>query len=419
MLIDIDPPVEWKQIFVEAWRLYRDFFYDPSMRGVNWSQMQEKYARLLDACASREDVDYVIGEMLGELGSSHVYLNPPSSDGAPPEGTGMLGVDFSVDRGAYQIRKIYDSAASDITVPDPAGNPLRQPGIDVKEGDYLLAVNGKPLDTKQDPWAAFLGLAGKDVTLTVSRRPVLDDDARNVVVKPGHLELLYRHRAWIESTRSYVERKTAGRVGYVYVKMTSEYGFREFTRQFAPHLGKEALILDVRWNQGGHIPYHLIDILTRQLYFYSEDMRRAVGQKNYFLDGPKVVLINGVTQSGGDLLAYFVQKSRAGKLVGTRTMGAMIGAGGFWIPFIDGGFSLVPTVGFYDSSGKWIVEGHGVFPDIEVTDDPAKMLEEADPQLDGAIELLMSELRARPPLRAVQPPFEHTGTPDITRMRER
>ena len=330
----------------------------------------------------------------------------------------MLGVDFSVDRGAYQITKIYDASPSDVTVPDPARNPLREPGIDVKEGDYLLAVNGKPLETKQDPWAAFLGLAGKDVTLTVSSRPVLDDDARSVVVKPGYFEIC-RHRAWIESTRSYVERKTAGRVGYVYLKMTSEYGFREFTRQFAPQIGKEALILDARWNQGGHIPYHLIDILTRQFYFYSEDMRRAVGQKNYFLDGPKVVLINGVTQSGGDLLAYLVRKSAAGKLVGTRTMGAMVGAGGLWIPFIDGGFSLVPTVGFYDSSGKWIVEGHGVSPDIEVMDDPAKMLEEADPQLDAAIELVMRELRARPARRIAQPPFEHTGNPDVARTLER
>ena len=331
----------------------------------------------------------------------------------------MLGVDFSVDRGAYQIRKIYDSAASDLVVPDPARNPLHEPDVDVREGDYLLAVDGTPLDTKQDPWGAFVGLAGQDVTLTVSRKSVLDDDARKVVVQPGYLELLYRHRAWIESTRSYVERKTAGRVGYVYLKMTSEYGFREFTRQLAPQLGKEALILDARWNQGGHIPYHLIDILERQLYFYSEDMRRGVGQKNYFLDEPKAVLINGITQSGGDLLAYLVRKSAVGKLVGTRTMGAMVGAGGLWIPFIDGGFSLVPTVGFYDSSGKWIVEGHGVSPDIEVMDDPAKMLEEADPQLDAAIELVMRELRARPARRIAQPPFEHTGNPDVARTLER
>ena len=405
MLLDIDPPAEWKQIFFEAWRLYRDFFYDPKMRGVNWLRLREKYAALLPTCASREDVDYVIGEMLGELGSSHVYLNPPGATGQPAamnqEATGMLGVDFAVDHGAYQIRKIYDAAASDAA----DRNPLRQPGIDVSEGDYLLAVNGKALDTTLDPWAAFVGLAGKNVTLTVNRKPALDDDARNVTVKPGDLDLIYRHQAWIESTRSYVSRKTSGRVGYVYLKMTSEFGFREFTRQIGPQLGKEALILDARWNQGGHIPYHLLDILRRQLYFYSDELRRTAGQKNYFLDGPKCVLINGVTQSGGDLLAYLVHKSGTGKLIGTRTMGAMIGAGGLNIPFIDGGYSLVPTVGFYDSSGSWIVAGHGVPPDIEVPDDPASIVDGADPQLDAAITLLLKELHRRPPMTHAQPPF--------------
>jgi tricorn protease len=405
MPLDIDPAVEWQQIFVEAWRLYRDFFYDPNMRGVDWLRTREKYGALLAACASREDVDYVIGEMLGELGSSHVYLNPPGATGQPAamnqEATGMLGVDFAVDRGAYQIRKIYDAAASDAA----DRNPLRQPGIDVREGDYLLAVNGKPLDTTQDPWAAFVGLAGKNVTLTFSNKPVLDDDGRNVTVKPGDLDLIYRHQAWIESKRSYVERKTSGRVAYVYLKMTSEFGFREFTRQFGPQLGKEALILDARWNQGGHIPYHLLDVLKRQLHFYGDDMRRNLGQKNYFIDGPKCVLINGVTESGGDLLAYLVQKSGVAKLVGTRTMGAMIGAGGLNIPFIDGGYTLVPTVGFYDSSGRWIVEGHGVPPDITVVDDPASIVDGADPHLDAAITLLLSELHRRSPVTQAQPPF--------------
>jgi len=405
MQLDVDPPLEWKQIFFEAWRLYRDFFYDPSMRGVNWPRVRDKYAPLLQACASHEDLDYVLGEMLAELGSSHVYLNPPGATGEPAamnrESTGMLGVDFSVDRGSYQIRKIYDSAASD----PAARNPLRRPGVDIQEGDYLLAVNGKRLDIEQDPWAAFPGLAGKDVTLTVSRKPVIDADARTEVVKAGDLDLVYRHAAWVESNRSYVEHKTSGRVGYVYLKMTSEFGFREFTRQFAPQLGKEALILDARWNQGGHIPYHLLDILQRQLYFYSEDKRRARGEKNYFLNGPECVLINGVTQSGGDLLAYLAHKSAVAKLVGTRTMGSMVGAGGLNIPFVDGGYSLIPTVGFYDSSGNWIVEGHGVSPDIEVVGDSEGMADGSDPQLSAAIQLLMSKLRSLPHNRIVRPPF--------------
>ncbi len=403
MPVEIDQRAEWRQIFTEAWRLYRDFFYDPAMRGVDWPAMREKYTKLLDACANREDLDYIIGEMLGELGSSHVYLNPPPGNEPPVEAVGMLGVDFDLDQGAYRIVKIYDAAPSDTA----ARNPLRQPGVDVKEGDYLLAVNGRPLDMTQDPWAAFKGLAGKDVTLTVSSKPVLDQEARKTVVQPGYSEGFYRHRAWIEATRAYVEHTSGGRVGYVYLKMTSEYGFREFTRQFGPQLGREALIIDTRWNQGGQIPFHLVDILRRQLYFYSVDMRRTISQPNpsYLQDGPKCILINGVTQSGGDLLAYLVQKSGMAKLIGTRTMGAMAGAGGLYISFIDGGYSFVPTVGFFDLKGKWTVEGHGVRPDIEVPDDPALMVNGGDPQLDTAVKIMMNELRRRPPVPPAQPPF--------------
>ncbi len=402
MSIEIDSQVEWKQIFAEAWRLYRDFFYDPAMRGVDWPAVRQKYAKLLDVCANREDVDYVIGEMLGELGSSHVYLNPPGGNEPSPEAIGMLGVDFSVDHDAYRINKIYDAAPSDTT----ARNPLREPGVDIHEGDYLLAVNGKRVAINQDPWAAFEGLAGKRVMLTVSSRPVLDGDARNMPVQPGYSEAWYRHRAWIEATRSYVERKSGGRIGYVYLKMTSEYGFREFTRQFGPQDGKQALIIDARWNQGGHIPFHLIDVLRRQLNFYSVDLRRNVSQRNpsYFQDGPKCILINGVTQSGGDLLAYLAKRSAVATLVGTRTMGAMAGAGGLNISF-DGGYSLVPTVGFYDVNGKWIVEGRGVQPDIAVADDPASMINGSDPQLEAAIKLLINELRSRPSMPQAQPPF--------------
>jgi tricorn protease len=184
------------------------------------------------------------------------------------------------------------------------------------------------------------------------------------------------------------------------------------TRQFGPQVGKQALIIDARWNQGGHIPFHLLDVLRRQLYFYSVDLRRGVSQRNpsYLLDGPKCVLINGVTESGGDLLAYLVQKSAAAKLVGTRTMGAMAGAGGLHISFIDGGFSPVPTVGFYDLNGKWTVEGRGVQPDVEVADNPAAMSNGADPQLDAAIKLLMTELRNRPKAPQVGPPFRRDRT---------
>ena len=400
LTMGIDPRGEWKEIFSDAWRLYRDFFYDPSMRGIDWTAMRAKYEPLLEACADREDLDYLIGEMLGELGSSHVYLNAPPGDQLPPENVGLLGVDFALVNGAYRISRVHDSAASDFEV----RSLLRRPGMDIKEGDYLLAVDDTPVDTERDPWAAFVGLAGKSVTLTLSSKPVIDSSARRETVQPEFYEE-ERHRGWVEANRAYVDQKSRGKVGYVYLKMTSEYGMREFTRQFGTELNKGALIIDLRWNQGGHIPYHILDLLRREVAFYSSDMRRPVPQAGpaYAHHGPKCLLINGVTQSGGDLLAYMVKKTGAATLMGTRTNGAMAGAGGLYIPFVDGGNSFVPTVGFHDANGKWAAEGVGVSPDIEVPDDPAARFDQGDPQLDAAIRVLLDQMREHSGRRSKAP----------------
>lgn len=391
--MQVDSRLEWKQIFSDAWRLYRDFFYDPSMRGTDWSGIRAKYEPLLEACADREDLDYVIGEMLGELGSSHVYLTPPPGNQPPPENVGLLGVDFALDNGAYRIARIYDSAASDFEV----RSPLRRSGGKIQEGDYLLAVDGAPVDTQRDPWAAFVGLAGKSVTLTVSNKPVIDSFARHETVQPEFYEE-ERFRGWVEANRAYVDKKSAGQIGYIYLKMTSEYGIREFTRQFGAELNKEALIIDIRWNQGGHIPYHMLDLLRRDVSFYSSDMRQPTPQAGpaYANTGPKCLLINSVTQSGGDLLAYMVKRTGTATLLGTRTNGAMAGAGGLYVPFVDGGNSLVPTVGFYDENGTWSVEGFGVSPDIEVPDDPAASFGQGDTQLNAAIRMLLDKMHAHP-----------------------
>lgn len=399
--MQVDSRVEWREIFADAWRLYRDFFYNPSMRGTNWSAMRTKYEPALEACGDREDVDYVIGEMLGELGSSHVYLNPlPSGNQRPPENVGLLGVDFALENGAYRIARVYDSAASDFEV----RSPLHRPGVDIKEGDYLLAVDGAQLDTHRDPWAAFVGLAGKPVTLTVSSKPVIDSSARHEIVQPEFYEE-ERHRGWVEANRAYVNEKSSGRIGYIYLKMTSEYGIRDFTRQFGAELNKEGLIIDIRWNQGGHIPYHILDLLRREIAFYSSDMRQPMPQAGpgYVHSGPKCVLINGVTQSGGDLLAYMVKQTATATLLGTRTNGAMAGAGGLYIPFADGGISLVPTVGFYNANGTWGAEGFGVSPDIEVPDDPAARFDKDEPQLDAAIRVLLDKMRQHPGQRPKAP----------------
>jgi tricorn protease len=338
--------------------------------------------------------------MLGELGSSHVYLNPPSGNQRSSENVGLLGVDFALENGAYRIARVYDSAAADFE----ARRPLSRAGVDIKEGDYLLAVDNVPVDTRQDPWAAFVGLAGKPVILTVSSKPVIDSSARHETVQPESYEV-ERHRGWVEANRGYVDKKSSGRIGYIYLKMTSEYGFREFTRQFGAELNKEALIIDIRWNQGGHIPYHILDLLRREVAFYSSDMRQPMPQAGpgYAHNGPKCMLINGVTQSGGDLLAYMVKQTATATLLGTRTNGAMAGAGGLYIPFADGGNSLVPTVGFYNANGTWGPEGVGVSPEIVVPDDPAARFDKGDPQLDAAIHVLLDKMRQHPRQRPKAP----------------
>ena len=405
--VTIDPRREWQQMFHDAWRIYRDFFYDPSMRGIDWTGVRKQYERLLPSAGDRDDLDYVIGEMAGELGSSHVFVFHPSTRPESRETIGMLGVDFEFVNGAYRMKKIYDGGPADTF----ARSPLRRGGERVKEGDYVIAVDGKAIDPRQDPWAAFTGLAGKDVVLTVNSRPMLDDNARNVTVRPRRDENFIRNRAWIEANRAYVESRSHGQVGYIYLATTEDYGSQEFTRQLNGQLSKQALIVDVRWNEGGYVPFHIIGVLGRRTqYSFFQEYRRPVGGRtpDYLLLGPVTMLINGVSYSGGDMLPYFFRQHGIGTLVGTRTMGGMVGAGAH--PNLsDGGVALVPFVAFYDFEGQWAVEGAGVRPDVEVQDGGTEA--EGDPQLDQAIAVTIAQIRQFKYPRAVPPPSGTTKAP--------
>jgi tricorn protease len=320
-----------------------------------------------------------------------VFLVPPAAFQIEREQTGTIAVDFELDQGAYRIRKVYEGAANDAF----KRKVLRR---FVNEGDYLLAVNGTALDTKQDPWAAFKGLAGKPATLTVGSKPALDQTARQVKVsiRPWSAEIDLWNASWVESNRAYVERRSNGKVGYIYLATTEDWGFTEFTRQFNYQLDKEALIIDSRWNAGGHVPFHVVEVLDRRVYQYFYDLRRGAGggrSPDYVHEGPKCLLINGVQGSGGDSLPFLFRKRGLGKIIGTRTMGAGVGGGAININFVDGGWALVPFVGFYDETGKWVIEGHGVEPDIKVVDDPGLMFGGTDPQLDSAIQLMLEEMK--------------------------
>jgi len=398
---EIDPRAEWKQMFTEAWRLQRDFFYDPNLHGVDWNLLRDRYGALLDDCASRSDLSYVIKELISELNVGHAYYFDEGPPGVPKVGTGMPGADFELANGAYRIARIYGGAPWDAD----ARGPLGVPGLDIRVGDYLLAVNGVPVDPAKAPWAAFQGLAGKTAVLTVSAKPALDASARKVPVELAGSEYDLRFRAWVEANRRYVEEKSGGRIGYVYVPDTGITGQNELFRQFYGQLAKPALLIDERWNGGGQIPTRFIELLDRPIANYWA--RRDGIDWPWPIDaqqGPKAMLINGLAGSGGDYFPFWFKSRNLGKLIGRRTWGGLVGISGN-PDLIDGAVVTVPTFGFYEKDGTWGIEGHGVDPDIEVIDDPAKMYGGVDVQLDAAIAHLLTELERNPYRKPVRPAY--------------
>jgi tricorn protease len=396
----IDPAAEWEQLFTEAWRLERDYFYDPNMHGVNWQGMRERYDSLLKDAVTRWDVNYVIGELIGELSSSHTYRSGGDLETGKERGVGYLGADFSLENGAYRIKNIIRGAAWDAEV----RSPLDQPGVDVKEGDFLLAVNGLPLDVEEEPYASFQGLADKPVFLTVNSSTNLDG-SREVLVQTLASEARLRHLAWIEKNRKRVEVATEGKIGYVYVPDTGRHGQTELVRQFRAQFDKEGLIVDERFNSGGQIPDRFIEMLGRKtLNFWGVRDGEDWTWPEIANSGPKAMLINGWSGSGGDCFPYYFKKASLGPLIGTRTWGGLIGITG-GPPLVDGGSVTVPTFGIYSTKGEWIIEGHGVDPDIEVVDDPSLMAKGGDPQLERAISEELKALKKSPPVEAKKPVY--------------
>lgn len=410
MTARINPREEWRQIFVDAWRIQRDFFYDPNLHGVDWPAIRKQYEAMLADCVNREDVSYVISEMISELNVGHAYYWGGDTESQPSVSVGLLGVDFTLENGAYRISKIYRGADWDVD----ATGPLSEPGIDVNEGDYLLAVNGVPMNTAVDPWAPFTGKVGHTVTLTVSDQPTMNDEAREVIIKPIGSEADLRYRAWIERNRAYVEEQTGGKVGYIYVPDTGVNGQNNLFRQFYGQAHKEALIIDERWNGGGQIPTRFIELLNRPVTNYwarsnGKDWKWPPDAHH----GPKCMLINGPSGSGGDAFPYYFKQAGLGKLIGTRTWGGLVGISGN-PGLVDGGYTAVPTFGFYENDGTWGIEGHGVDPDIEIIDDPANMQNGADPQLDRAIQLMLEEIRRNPYVAPKRPDYPNRKGMGIT-----
>ncbi len=392
MNMTIRPQAEWRQIYHEAWRLYRDYFYDPGMHKVNWPGMRDLYAGMLPDVRSRDDLSYVISELMSELNVGHTYYAGSSPDQAPSLSVGMLGVDWELHNGAYRIKHVFQGAEWETD----ARNPLQHADGEIGEGDYVLAVNNTPINVGMDPWAAFQGMGGATVELTVSDKPTIDKDARTVIVKLLNSEIGLRYRDWVESNRRHVEEKSNGKIAYIYVPDTGVNGQNELIRQYVAQWGKPALLIDDRWNGGGQIPDRFIELLNRPIRGYWATRHQGQGITPPDANsGPKAMLINGSAGSGGDAFPYMFRQAGLGKLIGMRTWGGLVGISGN-PQLIDGAAVTVPTFGFYETDGTWGVEGHGVDPDIKVVDDPAKMVNGGDPQLDAAIDHLLIELRSNP-----------------------
>ncbi len=392
----VNPKKEWKQIYRDAWRLERDFFYDKNMHGVDWQGVYDQYLPLLEQCVTRWDVNFVLGEMIGEMSSSHSYKGGGDYEHALRIGVGYLGVNFDFTDGAYKIAHIVNGSPWDAE----GRSPLMAPGLDVKEGDFLLAVNGVPVDVTKSPFAAFENMGNKSVELLVNDKPE-KKGARKVVVKTIKNEYQLRHLEWIESKRKRVEEATNGQAGYIYVPNTGVEGQSELLRQFMGQWTKSALIIDDRWNSGGQIPDRFIELLNRAPYSYiagRTGIDRQVPYVGHF--GPKVMMINGWSGSGGDAFPDYFRKAGLGELIGTRTWGGLIGISGA-PQLIDGGMVTVPTFRLYDPNGEWFLEGHGVDPDIEVDEDASQLAKGTDPQLEESIKVILEKLETEP---FVKPP---------------
>jgi tricorn protease len=385
----IDPRVEWKQIFWEAWRYERDNFYDSNMLGLDWKGIGEKYAKFLPYVSHREDLNYVLGLLIGELGTSHAYVG--GGDMGPTmggPGVGSLAADYETNAGKIRFKKIFRGFNYDESLKTPLGDP----GVDVKEGEYLLAIDGNAVTDDTDPSQFLINKVGRSVVLLVNDKPT-NEGAREVRVTPIGSDSSVRYYTWVEDNRKKVEKLSGGRIGYMHVPDTSEPGAIGLIRGYYSQSDKEAMIVDERFNGGGMIPTMFIEKLARRI--------RTAVQSRYGKDitlpsqtfqGPMAMLINEYAGSGGDLFPWFFRQAKLGPLIGNRTWGGLVGIAGS-APLVDGGFLSCPSFGLYDiETGKWIAENNGIEPDIPVDARPDLMAKGQDPQLEKAIEVMLKEL---------------------------
>jgi tricorn protease len=391
MQLYVAPRAMWKQIYHEVWRIERDFFYDPNYHGLDLKKVEKKYEPFLDTIASRDDLNYLFEECLGEMTVGHMFVGGGDHPEAKKLKGGLLGADYSLENGRYRIAKVYDGENWNPGLQAP----LTQPGINVKAGEYILTVNGRDLQSSDNLYSFFEETAGKQVVLKVGPNPD-GKDSRQVTVVPVDSEENLRRLAWIEGNRRKVDQMTGGRAAYVYIPNTAGAGYSNFNRYFFAQIGKEAAIIDERFNEGGQLADYIIDHLRRPI------MSKVVSREGAdwsspsgSIYGPKVMIINEMAGSGGDAMPWYFRKANIGPLVGKKTWGGLVGIGGY-PELIDGGNVTAPRMALYGLNGEWEVENHGIAPDYDVDLDPAAVRQGHDPQLEKAVEVVMKLLKDHP-----------------------
>lgn len=393
MEMKIDPRKEWEQIYSDSWRIFRDYFYVDNLHGVDWKALKEMYSAILPFAGHRADVDYILNEIVSEANAGHAYVDWGDFKRVKRVDTGLLGAVLEPDEaaGRYKIAKIFAGENWN----ESRRSPLTEQGVDVNGGDYLLKINGNDITTHDNPYLFLENTLGKMVELAVSSQPG-GSGARTSMVKPigSELELMYLN--WVNERRAMVDKLSNGRIGYIHVPNTSTDGNRELFRGMYAYHDKEALIIDERYNGGGFIPDRMADLLDRKtLVYWHRNGLNPSRAPNIAHDGPKAMLINGYSSSGGDAFPHFFKKMGLGKLIGTRTWGGLIGISGN-ARLVDGGYISVPRFGIFDENEEWIIEGIGVYPDIEVVERPEYLVKGIDAPIEKAVQELLKELEANP-----------------------
>jgi tricorn protease len=398
----IEPLKEWRQIYNDGYRIFRDWFYVGNIHGVGWEKMRDRYAKLLPHVKHRADLDYIFGELVGETNTGHCYVNWGDFPRVKRMNTGLIGAELEADQqaGRYKITKIYQGENWN----SGRRSPLTVQGVDVKVGDYIIQLNNHDVTLKDNPYKFLEDTVGKRVAIKVNSKPTATG-AREYTIKPISSEQSLRYLDWVESRRKLVDKLSNGRIGYIHAPNTSFEGNRELFKGMYAFHNKEALIIDDRYNGGGFIPDVMVELLGRKtLSYWVQRGTKPFRTPGILNEGPKAMLINGYAASGGDAFPYFFKKRKLGTVIGTRTWGGLVGLSGN-APFVDGGSFNVPTFGLYDTDGKWVVEGVGVYPDIKVVDEPHLAAKGIDPSIEKAVEVLLEQLKKNP-TKKVTPPAE-------------